>query len=348
MAEIKTSTPKAMPKRLHSRSSTSSNESIVAAPKKLRHKSPIAVNEDDENSDYSSVDEPMESNQASARAPERKPAIINWDEMLEAMAVAMTDLDNPFTKGLTYVINQSEKLSSVVERLDSLENKMAEKDLTIHEMQNDITSLTKKIDEKEDEIVDLRAELEEVKTEMQTISDKQTSFDKQCIPEKLDELDQYGRRSMIRLSGVPDTNENENTLDVVLDIFKKKLGIELQKSDIDRTHRLGPLDSKSKTPRAIVVKFSSYPCRSLVYGERRKLMNSGLFINDHLTATRARLLYFARQYKKLDLITNAWTAEGRILVRDKADKKTHAILSIADLTPFDPTGKFKFPDNTPR
>ena len=326
-------------KRMHSISSTSSTDSVKALPKKLRQQSP-PVDECEEGSSDSSFEEALDQ--------PKVPAFINWNEMLAAMTEAMADLDNPFTQQFTNVLNHSEKLSNAYERLDSLENKVAEKDVIIHDMQNDIEALTKRVEAKEDEIIDLRAELDEVKNNITEINDKQTSFEKQRIPEKLDELDQYRWHSMIHLAGVPETSENESTVDVVIDVVKKNLGIELTKSDIDRTHRLGPMDNKHLTPRPIVIKFSNYTSRSLVYGERRKLMGSGLFMNDHLTATRSRWLYIARQYKKKKLITNAWSAEGRILVRDKDDKKTYVILNLSDLTAFDPTKSFKLPKDTSR
>ena len=194
--------------------------------------------------------------------------------------------------------------------------------------------------------MDLRAELDEVKQNITLINEKQSEYDKHKLPERLDELDQYGRRNMIRLSGVPETGDSESTIDVVIETIKKNLNIELQKSDIDRTHRLGTYNSNATNPRSIVIKFSNYTSRSLIYGERRRLRDTKLFLNDHLTATRSRYLYIARLYKKSDLITNAWSAEGRILVRDKADKKTFAIVCLSDLTAFDPEGKVKIPPDT--
>ena len=278
-----------------------------------------------------------------AAQPKTKPVVVDWTEMLSVMATAMSDFNCPFSQGLTGLLNHSEKLSNAYERIDHLETKMAEKDSAIYAMGNDITELNKKVSDQSDEIDDLRAEIDELKIGLASVTDKQTADDKMLLPERLDELDQYGRRSMIRVSGVPQLSENENTLDVVLSTIKDKLNIQLEKSDIDRTHRLGPFDKDADKPRNIVIKFSNYTARTLIYGQRKKLSKAGMYMNDHLTAIRSRLLYVARQYKKLGLLNQAWSSEGRILIKDKGDK-THVIVSLMQLVTFDPKGEFVIPD----
>ena len=43
-------------------------------------------------------------------------------------------------------------------------------------------------------------------------------------------------------------------------------------------------------------------------------------MNEDLTRARSRLLYQARQLKKAKKILDAWSVDGRILVKDKAEK----------------------------
>ena len=54
-------------------------------------------------------------------------------------------------------------------------------------------------------------------------------------------------------------------------IAKDKLDIELQDTDIDRTHRIGRAPGK---PRANLVKFTSYRTRNILIKERRKFKGS--------------------------------------------------------------------------
>ena len=190
---------------------------------------------------------------------------------------------------------------------------------------------------------EIRDELAELKSGLKTVSDKQTVYDDENVGSRLDELDQYGRRNMLRLSGVPESREDEPTLNVVTNLIKDKLGIEILRSDLDRVHRLGPYDKNAKTARSIVVKFTHYAPRAAIFASRKKFGDSGIFVNDHLTSIRARLMFVARLYKKKDLILNVWSSEGRILVRTK-NNATIAITHPDDLLHFDPNGLLSIPD----
>ena len=140
MADLpESSTPKT--KRPLSRSSTSSNDSMTAIPKKLRQQSPVVINNVDEMSDESSTEEAGENLNTSTA---RRPSGIDWNEMLDAMTVAMADLNSPFTTQFTNVLNHSEKLSVAYERLDHIETTLAIKEAMIHDMQTDISTLKKK------------------------------------------------------------------------------------------------------------------------------------------------------------------------------------------------------------
>ena len=73
----------------------------------------------------------------------------------------------------------------------------------------------------------------------------------------LDEYEQYSRRNSLRIWIKEKETPGEVTNRVVTD-YAKKLEVELQPGDIDRTHRVGKLGDK---PRPIIVKFTSYAVR---------------------------------------------------------------------------------------
>ena len=54
---------------------------------------------------------------------------------------------------------------------------------------------------------------------------------------QIDELEQYGRRPLVRVTGVPE-NQGEDTASLILDITKKA-GIELEPDEIINSHRVG-------------------------------------------------------------------------------------------------------------
>ena len=124
----------------------------------------------------------------------------------------------------------------------------------------------------------LKASFKEVIAEMlqevvKPLADKVTKLEDEIakLQEKCNDNEQYSRRSNIRIYGVEippapsaeDTSEGRNESPVkedcvktVLDFCKDNLGIAIQRSEIDRAHRIGKPNAQGQ--RAIIVKFSSY------------------------------------------------------------------------------------------
>lgn len=135
-----------------------------------------------------------------------------------------------------------------------------------------------------------------------------------------DALEQYSRRNSVRISGIPQ-REQEDTDKIVLDVARS-MDVPLDITDIDRSHRVG---SDKNRRRDILVKFMSYRARQSLLTERKKLRNTegmkDVFINEDLTSSRSKLLFDARRLVKAKVLKSAYSADGRILVRDFADKR---------------------------
>ena len=84
------------------------------------------------------------------------------------------------------------------------------------------------------------------------------------------DLQQYSRRSSLRIFGVPE-KEKEDTDQIVCDIVSSKLGIPITRNDIDRSHRTGKhtRDTRSKH-RSIIAKFCTYRKRTEIIRSRKK------------------------------------------------------------------------------
>ena len=144
----------------------------------------------------------------------------------------------------------------------------------------------------------------------------------ESLESDIEELQQYGRRNAIVVSGLPE-NQNENTGELILNLAKDKLNVNLEQYEISRSHRLGPPRNPSENPRNIVVKFVSYNVRRRIYEARKSLNRSvrgSIYICEHLTRFRSNLYYEARQLLKRGKVKYAWTSDGRVLVRDHAGK----------------------------
>ena len=159
------------------------------------------------------------------------------------------------------------------------------------------------------------------------------------LDNRCDELEQYSRRNILRVTGIPE-NRDEDTDKHILDVCKS-LSLNLDLKDIDRSHRVGKVvqpDSRGSTirPRSIIVKFSTYRARNLLYKARTHLRSSGfrnVFINEDLTRTRNTLLYEARKLAKSGKINSCWSSDGSILVKDNSSS-THKIGDINSLRRF--------------
>lgn len=134
-----------------------------------------------------------------------------------------------------------------------------------------------------------------------------------------DDQEQYSRRNSVRIVGIPE-NHGERIYDVVLDFLNNKLVLErpITTSDIDRIHRVGSPASS----RPILVKFATYQVRQLLFRARKKLRDgdqelNNIYINEDLTQTRSQLLYEARKMKKNRHITDAWSYDGKIMIKTK-------------------------------
>ncbi|MEW8546421.1 MAG: hypothetical protein AB2693_23125, partial [Candidatus Thiodiazotropha sp.] len=161
---------------------------------------------------------------------------------------------------------------------------------------------------------------------------------------KYDELEQYSRRSCLRITGIAES-ANEDVSKIVLDL-SRRIKVDITPQDIDRAHRVGrPRDnhgigSQSRNPirgREIIVKFTNTSAR-LKYLKGRGVLReekAGIYINEDLTKTRRDLAYECRRLQKSKRINKTWIYNGTVFVSDSSDNKLR-ITSLEDLQRFQP------------
>ena len=91
--------------------------------------------------------------------------------------------------------------------------------------------------------------------------------------------------------------------------------------------------------RVIVVKFTNYCARDVVFWAKSKLKTHNaenpdrkIFINEDLTKFRANLCFEARKLKP-HILCEVWTHDSRVLVKD-ARNRVHLIKNMRDLQQF--------------
>ena len=129
----------------------------------------------------------------------------------------------------------------------------------------------------------------------------------QLLKFELDRLNQYSRRDSVRISGIPES-EDENTNDIVKQLAAD-IGVTLTPNDISVSHRL---PGRQGTAKPIIVKFVRRNMKTAFMKNKRRLRDlnrKGVFLNDDLTPFRAKL---TRVLRNDPTIGNVWTIDGRI------------------------------------
>lgn len=145
---------------------------------------------------------------------------------------------------------------------------------------------------------------------------------------RVNELEQYSRRSNIKITNVPEMKD-ENLEKMICEVGEK-IGIELNfKQDIQAIHRVPTASTKS--PKPIVVKFSNRMMRNNFIKEAKKKKlscsqlastkdllfsaNKQIFFNDHLIPANSKIFYEARKCVKEKNAKSAWTKDGKIYLK---------------------------------
>ena len=173
--------------------------------------------------------------------------------------------------------------------------------------------MKQQIERNESEILDLQSTLDNKNRELQSLKkcvDLETSK-REVTERQLNDLEQYTRRNSIRIFGVKE-QANEDTDQIAVDIANKKLGFQLTKRDIDRSHRVQQKDPKK--PKPIIVKLCSYKDKSSFMRNKKKLKGTGTSIQEDLTVQNLILL---QKTSRSDKVSAAWTVDGRVFAAVK-------------------------------
>ena len=155
------------------------------------------------------------------------------------------------------------------------------------------------------------------------------------LRDRVDDQEQRNRNYCLILHGVDET-PNESTDDVVAAVINDNLGINLSVDEIERSHRLGPLNitdnrqnlrSSKKYCRPIIVRFK-FICKKIeVFKSKRALKGKQISISENLTKHRY-VIYKAAMQKYC--MGKVWTNDGRITT--KVGERYIIINSMKDLS----------------
>ena len=134
------------------------------------------------------------------------------------------------------------------------------------------------------------------------------------LEEKCDDLEQYSRRNIVRIRGIPERRD-EDTDEMVKELAAQKLEVKVGYSDIVRSHRIGRKNDDKATPRDIIVSFTSHNTKTAIMRNGRKLKGTKIFINEDLTKIRGAIAWEARKLRREGKLIDTWTRDGMIYIK---------------------------------
>ena len=143
----------------------------------------------------------------------------------------------------------------------------------------------------------------------------------ESLRERIDHLEQYGRRENVRINGIPEPEDNDENTNAVVLKLAESIGVDLFEDHINRSHRIG---RKGDFPRPIICRFHSTKDRDRLMKMKKNLRDLDtmkhfgcrkIFLNEDLTKTRAEIASAARKMKKESNIDDTWTRNGVICVK---------------------------------
>ena len=93
--------------------------------------------------------------------------------------------------------------------------------------------MTSNFDELEKDCKEKEKIINNLKGEVSYLSEKLGKME-----ESIDAQQQYSRRNCLLLHGIEET-KGEDTDNIVLEVFNDDMGLNISKSDLDRSHRIG-------------------------------------------------------------------------------------------------------------
>lgn len=135
-----------------------------------------------------------------------------------------------------------------------------------------------------------------------------------------DELEQYGRRNILRFHRVPlDALQARNTDQVIVNLCNDRLAVSppITLSDIDRSHTIGRIVNGVGQ---IICKFNTWNCKFRVSQCKKNLKNHrsplfNVFVTEDLTAKRREIVQSLIKAKTNNSIHSFWTTDGRIFYK---------------------------------
>ena len=108
----------------------------------------------------------------------------------------------------------------------------------------------------------------------------------------------------------------------------EKLNVKIMDHEILAIHKL---PKRKNDTEPVLIKFSRNCTKRNLMKNKRKLKQTQVYMNDHLTKMNMDIEFKARQLRKENQLYSAWTINGKIFVKEKENSKKREIKHLNDL-----------------
>ncbi|KAK3107826.1 hypothetical protein FSP39_023043 [Pinctada imbricata] len=191
-----------------------------------------------------------------------------------------------------------------------------------------VKPLQDKVDAQEKVISEQRNQIDQLRNDNEFLYGQT-----QDLESKIEALEQYGRRTSLRFHNVQIPSGCDDTDDLIVNLCKDKLKIDITTEDINRSHPIGKPNKSGKSQ--IICRFRNWKVKNKIFTNKKKLKGDSdkVFITEDLTVHRQGMVKKLSEAKKSGDIKSFWTNDGRIFAR-KNDESTSVKLinSSHDIT----------------
>ena len=266
--------------------------------------------------DRSVVDKPPAKDKSKNKSSKKAKIDSKDSKMSDSLQQKIEEINKKLSNMLTK--NDKDFIKGIL--IDTLEDM---KDKIIGHVIHRVEILESEIFDKANEQIVLKKEIQDCKIKNNELKEENKNIkieiDKEIATRKdhINNLEQYGRRNNIRVSGLDFDNKFESareTTEGIVSIINEKMKLDLSCYDIDIAHRLGKFEEKKIRP--VIVKFVSRHTKYNVMHNTKKLKGTTLSFNEDLTKLNQQVLSSMR-LKDKSTVVKAWSYDRKLYAKYK-------------------------------
>ena len=242
---------------------------------------------------------------------------------------SLTQIQEVNSKYVTEKINEA--INALKKVYDAEINALKAELVVVKESQSFICEKYDCLKESYDKLLKENKELKSQSKELKNQSESEV--------EKLDCLEQYGRRQNLEIVGIP-VQDGENTNAIVIEVAKL-LDVSLTPEQISTSLRLPAKNPENRSP-PIIARFTNRDVRNKIYANRKATRTASLVnfsvpgtekicVNENLTRPRKKLFWLTKQKAKKIGFKYLWTTNGNIFVKQTDQAEVIAIKNEKDV-----------------